>query len=172
MLSFWDTLWLGHVYQKIRRATKCDRFSRKLHSKINSERHVHYTVIQHWTQNWGGSWWCHQMETFFALVALCAGNSPVTGEFPAQRPVTRSFDASLICAWINGSVNNGEAGDLRRYRAHYDVIVMTCVKFDYYLKQPIPICKQKNTQIIFAFYDNCCNHLWASLLQYFGDCFM
>ena len=31
---------------------------------------------------------------------------------------------SLICAWINGSVNNGEAGDLRRYRAHYDVIVM------------------------------------------------
>ena len=32
------------------------------------------------------------METFFALLALCAGNSPVTGEFPAQRPVTRSFD--------------------------------------------------------------------------------
>ena len=35
------------------------------------------------------------METFFALLALCAGNSPVTGEFPAQRPVTRSFDVSL-----------------------------------------------------------------------------
>ena len=32
------------------------------------------------------------METFPALLALCAGNSPVTGEFPAQRPVTRSFD--------------------------------------------------------------------------------
>ena len=32
------------------------------------------------------------METFFALLALCAGNSLVTGEFPAQRPVTRSFD--------------------------------------------------------------------------------
>ena len=32
------------------------------------------------------------METFFALLALCAGNSPVTGEFPAQRPVTQSFD--------------------------------------------------------------------------------
>ena len=31
---------------------------------------------------------------------------------------------SLICAWINGWVNNGEAGDLRRHRAHYDVIVM------------------------------------------------
>ena len=32
------------------------------------------------------------METFSALLAICAGNSPVTGEFPAQRPVTRSFD--------------------------------------------------------------------------------
>ena len=38
------------------------------------------------------SWWRHQMHTFSALLALCAGNSPVTGEFPSQRPVTRSFD--------------------------------------------------------------------------------
>ena len=38
------------------------------------------------------TWWRHQMETFSALMALCAGNSLVTGEFPAQRPVTRSFD--------------------------------------------------------------------------------
>ena len=38
------------------------------------------------------SWWRHQMETFFALLVICAGNSPVTGEFPTQRPVTRSFD--------------------------------------------------------------------------------
>ena len=32
------------------------------------------------------------METFSALLVLCPGNSPVTGEFPSQRPVTRSFD--------------------------------------------------------------------------------
>ena len=32
------------------------------------------------------------METFSALLAICAGNSPVTGEFPAQRPVMHSFD--------------------------------------------------------------------------------
>ena len=38
------------------------------------------------------TWWRHQMETFSALLAICAGNSPVTGEFPSQRPVTRSFD--------------------------------------------------------------------------------
>ena len=37
-------------------------------------------------------WWRHQMETFSALLALCEGNQPATGEFPSQRPVTRSFD--------------------------------------------------------------------------------
>ena len=40
-------------------------------------------------------WWRHQMETSSASLALCAGNSPVTGEFPTQRPVTRSFDVSF-----------------------------------------------------------------------------
>ena len=38
------------------------------------------------------AWWRHQMETFSAILALCAWNSPVTGEFPTQRPVTRNFD--------------------------------------------------------------------------------
>ena len=38
------------------------------------------------------SWWRHQMETFSALLANCAENSPVNGEFPTQRPVTRNFD--------------------------------------------------------------------------------
>ena len=38
------------------------------------------------------SWWRHQMETFSASLAIWAGNSPVTGVFPAQRPVSRSFD--------------------------------------------------------------------------------
>ena len=36
--------------------------------------------------------WRHQMEAFSALLAICAGNSPVPGEFPTQRPMTRSFD--------------------------------------------------------------------------------
>ena len=38
------------------------------------------------------TWWLHQMETFSVLLAVCARSSPVPGEFPAQRPVTRSFD--------------------------------------------------------------------------------
>ena len=37
------------------------------------------------------SWWRHPMKTFSALLALCAGNSPATGEFITQRPVTRRF---------------------------------------------------------------------------------
>ena len=69
-------------------------------------------------------WWRHKIETFSALLAICAGNSPVPVEFPTQRPVTRSFVFTLICARINGWVNNHEAGDLRRHCAHYDIIVM------------------------------------------------
>ena len=38
------------------------------------------------------TWWRHQMETFSALLALCEGNSLVTGEFLPQRPVTRIFN--------------------------------------------------------------------------------
>ena len=99
------------------------------------------------------SCWCQDTETFYSLLALWEGNPPVTdrfplhddvikwkhfprywpfvrgihrsGDFPAQRPVTRRFDLFFfICARINDWVNNREAGDLRRYRGHYDVTVM------------------------------------------------
>ena len=54
-------------------------------------------IDQLWSVTWYTtypdlSWWRHQMETFSALLDLCDGNSPVTGEIPSQRPVTRSFD--------------------------------------------------------------------------------
>ena len=64
------------------------------------------------------------METFSALLALCAGDSPVTVEFPAQKPLTRSFDFFFGLRLSNGWVNNREADDLRRHSAHYDVTVM------------------------------------------------
>ena len=48
--------------------------------------------METWTCDKARTWWRHQMETFFALLAICAGNSPITGEFPSQRPVMRSFD--------------------------------------------------------------------------------
>ena len=50
---------------------------------------------QHARNKLSCAWWRHQMETFSALLALCAGNSPVIGEFPSQRPITQSFDISF-----------------------------------------------------------------------------
>ena len=70
------------------------------------------------------SWWRHQMETFSALLALCAGNSPVPVNSPHKGQWRGTLMFSLICAWINDWVNNREAGDLRRYRVHYDVTLM------------------------------------------------
>ena len=72
------------------------------------------------------SWWRHQMEAFSALPAICAENSPVPGEFPVQRPLTRSFDIFFDLRLNKRLRNNREAGDLRRYCAHHDVIEM-CV---------------------------------------------
>ena len=57
------------------------------------------------------------METFSALLAICEGNSPVPGEFPAQRPVTRGFD-NFFDLRLNKRLS-------KQYRAHNDVIVMT-----------------------------------------------
>ena len=72
----------------------------------------------------GTSWWRYQIETFSMLLAICAGISLVIGKKKTtQRPVMWRFDV-LTYAWINGWVNNGEAGELRRRRPHYDVIVM------------------------------------------------
>ena len=72
------------------------------------------------TNTGGKLWWRHPMETFSELLAICAM------EFTGHRwiPRTKASDAELwcflICAWINGWVNNREAGDLRRHRTHYD----------------------------------------------------
>ena len=57
---------------------------------ISSRPHCGQNVINEMAT--GHTWWRHQMETVSALLAICAGNSPVPGEFPTQRPVTRGFD--------------------------------------------------------------------------------
>ena len=61
------------------------------------------------------TWWLHQMGTFSASL-----NSPHKCQWRG------ALRFSLICAWTNGWVNNRETGDLRRHRAHNDVIVMNC----------------------------------------------
>ena len=83
------------------------------------------------------TWWRRQIETFSALLALCAGNSPVQVNSPHKRQWRGALMFSLIYAWINDWVNNREAGDLRRYRGHYDVNVME-----------IPICGRCESRAI------------------------
>ena len=64
------------------------------------------------------------MEKFSALLAIYAGNSPVTGEFRVTAHTSqwrRALMFSLMCTWINGWVNNREAGDLSRHRADCDI---------------------------------------------------
>ena len=67
------------------------------------------------------------METFPRYWPFVRGihrwpaNSPLKGQWGG------ALMFSLICAWINGWVNNREAGDLRRHRTHYDATVMWSV---------------------------------------------
>ena len=79
-----------------------------------------------------------QNETCFQFDMMTSSNGnifrvtgPLFGEFTCHRwiPLTKTSDAELWCflwsaSWRNGWVNVREAGDLRRHRAHYDVIVM------------------------------------------------
>ena len=92
---------------------------------------IHRIVLGgHWSSaRTEKSWWRHQMETFSALLTLCAGNSPVTGEFPTKASDAQFWWIFLICACMDGWINNREVGDLRRHRTHYDVTVMWRISF-------------------------------------------
>ena len=122
-LSYFHFYFLGHIklgpktlnYSKIYRETAI--------SASQAPQFWHCAKYMYKT------WWRRRMETFFALLALCVGNSPVTGELPAQSPVMRIFDVFLICSWINDWVNNREGGDPRRHCAHNNVII---VNFQFY----------------------------------------
>ena len=83
--------------------------------------HASHTTI---VQATGMPWRRHQMETFSALLALCAGNSPFPVNSPHKGQWRGALMFSLIYARINDWVKKREAGDLRRHRGHYDVSVM------------------------------------------------
>ena len=69
------------------------------------------------------------METFSALLSLCAGNSPVTCELPVQRPLARSFYVFFHLCLNKRLSKQSQAGDLRRRRALYGVIVIVTPTF-------------------------------------------
>ena len=69
------------------------------------------------------------METFSALLALCAGNSLLTVNSSHKDLWRGALMFSLICAWTNDWVNTPGGGDLRRNLPHYDVIVMSYLDY-------------------------------------------
>ena len=91
MTSSWVTRILNDIYTMIVKNSVLQRNG-------SCHHHNHFVIIactggcQHDNPQYNQLWWRHQMETFSVLLALCAWNSPVTGEFPAKRPVTLSFD--------------------------------------------------------------------------------
>ena len=96
----------------------------------NKHQAIIWTILAYFTDAYirhstSTTRWRHQMETLSALLAIVRGihRSPVNSPHKGQWRGALMF--SLICTWINGWVNNGEAGDLRRHRDHFDVIVLS-----------------------------------------------
>ena len=56
---------------------------------------------------------------------------------PVNSPHKGQWRGTLICVWINGWINNREAGDLRCYRAHYDVTVMNGIDLISLMQSPM-----------------------------------
>ena len=67
------------------------------------------------------------METFLRWWAFVWGFQWSLVNSPHRDHWCGALLFSLICAWLDGWVNNHEAGDLRRHHAHYDVIVILMV---------------------------------------------
>ena len=109
------------------------------HLSIDGQRspwlHVVPGIFEMFTRmEWNNNaWWRHQMETFSALLALCAGNSPVPVNSPHKGQWRGALMFSLMCVRINDWVNNREAGDVRRHSGHYDVSVIGAYHYDFTL---------------------------------------
>ena len=84
--------------------------------------------------------------------------SPVNSPHKGQWRGALTF--SLICVWRNGWVNNREAGDLRRYRAHYDVIVMFLIDIE--LLTDTVVSHTENDIYWNISHADICTHPWLS----------
>ena len=74
-------------------------------------------------------WWRHQMKAFSALLALCAGNSPVTGEIPPQKPVTHSSDVFFDLRLNKRLSKHSKRRLFETHHAHYDVTIYARITF-------------------------------------------
>ena len=114
------------------------------------------------TDGWAGkTWWHHQMETFSTLLAFVRGihHWPVNSR-------TKASDAELwcfLCTWINGWVNNHEAGDLRCHHAHYDITVMMHCQ----VAIPVSIARDQG----FEYTNQYIHHFYFRKYMYVWDCY-
>ena len=117
--------WIGHPSQNVRKVEELWFF-------LAPEQTMGYLLGlgDNWRYYKGrgtyidNPWWRHQMETF----------SAGPGEFPAQRPLTRSFDV-FFDLHLNKRLSKQSWGwcILRRYCTHYDVVVILCVSVRVYI---------------------------------------
>ena len=122
----WNYSWT-YIFQHSHRLIKSHAWTIDAvvsYSNWDHRLRLYYNANPRW---WAVPWWRHQKETFSALLAFCAGIHRFPVNFPHKGQCRGAFMFSLICAWINRWVNNREAGDLRRYYAHCDVIVMKLI---------------------------------------------
>ena len=127
--------------------------------------------------------WSHQIETLSALLARSPKKSPHPHPPPTPHPTPTPTPPhphphptppytphthkgqwrgvlmfSLICAWTNGCANNRDAGDLRRYRAHYYVTVMR-----------LDMIQGRMGKTVWSVCDPCCGGLVITI--WISDCF-
>ena len=124
-----DSQWFNHRKAKFYQIWICKQFFFHRKSSAIETSFFSYPTSEWYLQCFANdatvvSWYLPNMMTlsngniFRVTDLLC-------GEFPPQSPVTRRFNVLLICAWINGWVNNRKTADFRHHRAHYDVTVMS-----------------------------------------------
>ena len=77
------------------------------------------------------SLWRHEMETFYVLLNLCDGKSPVTGGFPSQRASNADFVAFFDVILNTQLHKQSIAGDLRLLNGHFDMTIMWMKRYTY-----------------------------------------
>ena len=96
--------------------------------------------------------------SIFRVTGPLWGNSPVPVNFSHKGQWRRALMFSLISVWINGWVNNREAGDLRRHRGHYDASIMSCS----------PIKFLRLNEIVRSVLNNTCDRREHAIFWLFG----
>ena len=120
----WGVIKTRHIFEIQRISKTPEWFTHKLEFLVQCWNHVGTILTQRMSFRHDD---VIKWKLFSALLAICAGNSPVLVNSPHKGQGRGALMFSLIYVWINGWVNNHEAGDLRRYCVHYDVIVMAQV---------------------------------------------